>query len=528
MRRRSRLTVVAALASTVALIVGAPAYAGKGGGHGGGSSGGGTPPSSSTLVLYDTSGNWGYLGELYATEVVNLAGHFGAATAEPVTQYTSGQLNGYQTAVYVGSTYDEAIPVAFLDDVLATTTPVVWAGDNIWQLAARAGDFASRYGWTPTTFDSGSVAGVSYKGQTLSRNTLSGPVLDLTISDPGRTQVLATGIRTDGTTLPYAVRSGNLTYLADNPFPYVTPTDRVLAFEDLLFDALAPTTATRHRALVRLEDIDPTADPAKLKAAADYLSSQGVPFGFGVIPEYTDPNGHYNNGKPQTVTLKQAPALVDALKYLQAHGGTMIDHGYTHQYSNIPNPYTATTGDDYEFYRVTENTDHTLDYVGPLPGDSTSWAAGRVLSALQLFRQAKLSSPTIFEPPHYAASAADYAAFAQSFGTRWDRGLYFSGVLSGQPVDYSHSVGQFFPYVVHDAYGMKVLPENCGDISPEPWYSYPATLPSDIVSCAQKNLVVRDGFASFFFHPYLDLSYLRDTVSGLKNLGYTFVDPSGL
>lgn len=47
--------------------------------------------------------------------------------------------------------------------------------------------------------------------------------------------------------------------------------DRVLAFADLLFDALAPQTRERHRALVRLEDINPRRDPRDLRAAADYL-----------------------------------------------------------------------------------------------------------------------------------------------------------------------------------------------------------------------------------------------------------------
>src|SRR5437764_9611710 len=213
---------------------------------------------------------------------------------------------------------------------------------------------------------------------------------------------------------------------------------------------------------------------------------------------------------------------------MQPHGGVMVDHGYTHQYSNVANPYTAVTGDDYEFYRVTENTDHTLNYVGPLPGDSSSWAAGRVKSALSEFSGAKLSRPAIFEPPHYAATAADYQGFKQYFSTRWDRGLYFGGVLSGGAVDDNHQMGQFFPYVVKDVYGFKVLPENCGDISPTPWFNYPATLPADIINCAQKNLVVRDGFSSFFFHPYLDISYLQQTVEGIQAAGYTFVSPSSL
>ena len=48
------------------------------------------------------------------------------------------------------------------------------------------------------------------------------------------------------------------------------------------------------------------------------------------------------------------------------------------------------------------------------------------------------------------------------------------------------------------------------------------------MAAAQKNLVVRDGFASFFFHPYLDISYLQQTVAGLKAVGYSFVSPSSL
>ena len=32
-----------------------------------------------------------------------------------------------------------------------------------------------------------------------------------------------------------------------------------------------------------------------------------------MIPVYTDPNGYYNNGTPQTITLSQAPAVVKAI-----------------------------------------------------------------------------------------------------------------------------------------------------------------------------------------------------------------------
>jgi len=51
--------------------------------------------------------------------------------------YKTGQLKQYTAAIYIGSTYDEPLPTAFLDDVYGATTPVIWAYDNIWQLTAR-------------------------------------------------------------------------------------------------------------------------------------------------------------------------------------------------------------------------------------------------------------------------------------------------------------------------------------------------------------------------------------------------------
>jgi uncharacterized protein YdaL len=88
--------------------------------------------------------------------------------------------------------------------------------------------------------------------------------------------------------------------------------------------------------------------------------------------------------------------------------------------------------------------------------------------------------------------------------------------------------GQFFPYVVHDFYGSKVLPENLGSIAPATWHTYKARLPQDLIRAVRANLVVRDGFASFYFHPFLDLKYLKRTVQGIEAAGYKFVSPASL
>ena len=219
---------------------------------------------------------------------------------------------------------------------------------------------------------------------------------------------------------------------------------------------------------------------------------------------------------------------MDALRYALAHGGVMTEHGLTHQWDGGVNPFTGATGDDAEFYRMIQNPDHTITYAGPVPGDSAAWAAGRFSAAAKEFKFAKLDTPTISLFPNYAGSAVDYRAEVAAFPVRWERSLYFGGVLSGGTIDYSHMTGQFFPYAVTDVYGSKVLPENLGDISPTAWYAFPARLPADIIDSAQKNLVVRDGFASFFFHPYTDITYLQQTVAGLRAAGYTFVSPASL
>jgi uncharacterized protein YdaL len=498
-----------------------------------------TTAASTALVLYDNTGGYAFLGEQNAIGLANLAGHFGTVTTEPVSAYTAGQMESFTATLYVGSTYydnsNDAIPLAFARDVMTSTRPVIWLYDNIWRLSNDMGAAAvsTKYGWDPSTsyFDTNPISSVSYKGQTLNRAAANqGGVLPARITDPSKVTVLATAHdSTTNTDIPWAVRSGNLTYIGDQPFAYVDETDRTMAVADLLFDALAPGTAARHRALVRLEDISPASDPTEMRAAADYLYSQNVPFSFNIIPVYKDPRGVYNNGTPETVRLRDAPDVVSAIKYLLNHGGTLVMEGYTHQYSNIDDPYTGVTGDDFEFYlsHIDANDDVILD--GPVPNDSTSWAQGRLDSGFKEFAAAKLAKPTIFVSPHYAGSQADYKAFAASFRARYDRTLYFNGQLTGAKPNYTHIFGQYFPYVVKDVYGQTVLPENLGDYEPIELNNHPIRLPADIVNEARQNLVVRDGFASFFYDPSNGVDPLRQIVSGIKALNaYTFVAPAAV
>ena len=86
---------------------------------------------------------------------------------------------------------------------------------------------------------------------------------------------------------------------------------------------------------------------------ADYLSRQGVPFSVAVYPRYRDPNGvNSTSSRNRDYTLADRPNVVSALKYMQARSGTLLTHGYTHQYGNVANPYDAVSANDFEFYRA--------------------------------------------------------------------------------------------------------------------------------------------------------------------------------
>jgi uncharacterized protein YdaL len=490
-----------------------------------------TTPATKTLVLHDASGAWGWMGEKYAIAAGNLASHFGSWTAKPVGQYAAGEMANYNAVIYLGSSWDEPLPTAFLDDTLAGKSKVVWANWNIWQLTNRDPNFSANFGWKDGYLDHGDIATVEYKGKSFTRFVENRAVMDYSYLDRSKATVLAEAVRSDGYRFPWAVRSKNLTYIGEIPFSYMSETDRYVVFSDLLFDVLAPNTPERHRALVRLEDVGCDADPTELRTIAAYLDRNDIPFSFGVYPVYKDPYGVDNDGVSTTIRLSDRACrdVKSAIQYMIQSGGTMLMHGYTHQFDGIAaNPYNGKSGDDFEFFTAHVDEQDYVRYDGPVPGDSYNWALGRIDASAAEFKRAGFSTPTIFEFPHYAGSAEDYRAVNTRFNVRYERALYFDNVLRGGTVDYSHMMGQFFPYAVNDVYGTKVVPENIGNIETESFNHHPITLPPELIRRAELNLAVRDGVASFFYHPHLGLDLLKQTVEGIEGLGYTFVAASSM
>lgn len=516
-----------------------------------------------SLIVYDQAqgSSASKLGQAYAIMVRNLLGHWNSrVTIQPVSQYRQGQIQQFDKVFYLGSHFDLEIPPAFLNDVATTTKTVVWFKYNLWQLAWNPdhADFPTRFGFN---FDSlrglnsppsaanpepGFFDTVTYKTRPLKKHYAfdaatgavnADPDIGVTtITDPSIAQTLVSIANPQtGEAVPYVVRGGNFWYFADLPLSFIGPRDRYLVFCDLLHDILGVQLPAQQRALIRLEDVSAITSPDTMTKLSDYLYSRNTPFSIAVIPYFRDPRGHYNNGVPRNIPLASAAGLRSSLRYAQARGGKIVLHGYTHQYGSMLNPHTGVSGDDYEFWDIVNNR--------VLPEDSISWASSRIITGrlqLTLFGFA----PFAWEPPHYQASPNAYKAAARTFRNTYQRAVYYTSDrpnLSATGPDRDFAVGQFFPYIINeDYYGQRILPENLGNIEydirnidPSSFYDYTW---EDLKINAENARVVRDGFASFFFHPFwLEESIgkpgfedFKKVMEAIDSLGFQWVDPSRL
>lgn len=518
-----------------------------------------TPPK--TLVLYDAPPGTEFqkLGMSYAIMLGNLLGHFDAQVdMVPVQNYTAGKINSYDATFYLGAYYDNALPAAFLTDAATTQKTLVWFKYNLWSLAWDAAhNFQQTRGFgfsglrglnaapsaanpSPGFFDT-----IQYKNKPFVKYyrfdgaagaVNADPDIGLTaVTDPAKaTAVVNVSNPKTGEVAPYVVRSGKFWYVADMPFSYIGPRDRYLVLTDLLHDMLGIDHAQNHRAMVRLEDVGALVSVQAMKTLTDYLHGKKVPFSVAAIPYYVDGLGAYNGGVPQYVPLAQATNLKTALNYAKARGGEIVMHGYTHQYGKLKNPHTGVSGDDYEFWNIVTNS--------PVAEDSTSWVLGRLNAGVKDLHDNGFS-PVAWETPHYHGSAVSSRAATQVFRTTYQRVVYFTAdkpnFTASTGKDFA--VGQIFPYVVkRDYYGQRILPESLGNIeydisAIDPTSNYNYTW-QDVYTNAQYAMTVRDGFASFFFHPFwlepeLGVPGFEDfkkVVEGITQLGFTWIAPSNV
>jgi len=471
------------------------------------------------LVLYDSTGRYAAYGAQAGVLAANFASHFAEPVRQPVRSYRRGEMAQYAAVVYVGTNYGEPLPRGFLSDVRSGARPVLWLGENAYQLTRAA--FARAHGWREGADHVAHYTSVRYRGAHL---TINNDDLDgIDVVDPAEVTVLGKAVAAGGRSRPWAVRSGNLTYVSEVPLDSEGSQDRSFAVADMMAGMFGPMRE-RHRALIRLEDVGPTSDPAQLRAVAGLLAADGIPFSVALYPVYVGPVDQHPRKR---IRLRDRPQVVDAIKYMLAKGGALVLHGYTHQLGDRRNPGSGESGEDYEFYRVHFDAHHNLIYDGPVTRDSAAWTRRRIESALAEIRAAGLPRPWMWMFPHYGAAPADYRVAASMFAARFERGNYAAGPAGHE--DLSTLTEQTPPYVVRDIYGGPLLPETLGYVTgPRIPAAGEGSIGQILAAAAVQKAAVRDNVAGVFYHPFLGTAPLRQLVDGLRNEGYRFTAPCTL
>jgi hypothetical protein len=271
--------------------------------------------------------------------------------------------------------------------------------------------------------------------------------------------------------------------------------------------------------LVRLEDVGPATDPVQLRQIADLLSADRIPFSIALYPMYVGPVTQHPRAR---YSLKDRPQLVEAIKYMLAKGGTLILHGYTHQFGDTRNPNDGQSGEDYEFLLVHYSAQQAIVYDGTPTRNPAAWTRHRIGMARAAIRAAGLPQPEFWQFPNYGASPSEYRAAASEFLARTDRDSYAQGWPGHAKLQ--TLTEQSPPYLVRDVYGGPVLPETLGYIArPSERASGPGSVHFLLAAAAAQKAAVRDNVAGFYYHPFLGTGPLERLVNGLRHEGYRFV-----
>jgi uncharacterized protein YdaL len=478
------------------------------------------------LVLYDRGQPWAWLGDIYSLKLENLLGHFDArVTRKPLSDYNSADIDSHDATFYLASSWREG-PLDFLfnRELERTSKPFIWVGLNLWQYGwdferdMPSESFVSNYGFSLDSWSGENHPLVIYKNTELKKEPFDPGLTRIEIVNTAKVHVHAICRDMDGREWPYVVQSGNFWFVGDMPMISTTYENRSLAFADLLHEMLGIPHEENHRAYFRIEDVSPVADVETLQKLGATLEEIDTPFTVALIPEYRDWSGVYNGGTLDVERITEKSPVTREIQHWIDIGAQVLQHGTTHQADGILNPYTGASGDDYEFYRVSADELGFLTLVGPVMRDSRAWARSRANRGLNILKSAGIR-PVAWLTPHGLASPADYKAIAEIHPIACDRAVFFFEDAQGN----SQATELNAPFVYKDTYGLARIPETLGQIDPWGWHDIqPPSLPADLVRRAKALKVVRDGWAGFYCSWYLDPELIRETVEGIKAIGYKF------
>ncbi|MEV5110723.1 DUF2334 domain-containing protein [Bacillus sp. LBA3-1-1.1] len=326
-------------------------------------------------------------------------------------------------------------------------------------------------------------------------------------------------IEAKGTTLAYALSAdGNHPLIVHQGTSYYVATPNLFDWMshyvgEMLFSYFEQKPMTnKTSAYLRLEDVHPAVNVKQLKEIAELLKEKNLPYMITVIPVYKDPD----TGK--TVHLKDNSELVDVLRFMQDNGGSIVMHGYTHQF------YDSETGEGFEFWDVKtdqpirqpnhekpktkedfQSTEDYNKYVENGKAFEEKYTKDHIEKGITELVEAKLY-PVAFEAPHYTMSQKGYEILSQYFST-------YVGQLQLNDTTWKSMHSPAYISTPSFLHGMKLIPETVGFIEEDK--------PQAIAKMKERAVSIEklsDGIIGAFYHPYLGVTPLKEVLKELESI----------
>lgn len=326
------------------------------------------------------------------------------------------------------------------------------------------------------------------------------------------TEILVRGLEYDHMTAhPVLVKKGTSYYFSMIHYSY----PEALVVGSAIKDFLGIQEAQTRLGYIRLEDVHPLVDPENLKATGEIFAEHNIPYMIAVIPVYTDPE------TGRETHFSDSPKLLKVLKDMQDKGGSIVLHGYTHQFRK------SETGEGFEFWDVendrpiyaeADNENFVLKaradfpsaqayekYMDRLKAFESNYIRSRITRGIQELTNYGLY-PLAFEAPHYTMSQNGYHTVAEFFNT-------YVGQI--QLSDKNWETMDSSPFVTKPSLlpGLEVLPETLGYL--------PEDDPDALAVMQEKAALIQlteDGIASAFYHPYLGPEGLLDVIEVMSSI----------
>ncbi|AUN10241.1 transcription factor [Clostridium botulinum] len=438
------------------------------------------------LIVYDSLNFFSYNNNIVYS-VRELLGAFNTAVkVVNIADYKEGEISNYDY-VFVMGIERELNKKTFIKDLKNYNKKICWIGEGIDILLQNNPKYSMRY------VDSKSDITEAYYSnkENINISKMEKFYLDskesFTVLKPYSKETKIYAYLSNGKDyFPYIINEKNLWHISrinnNSVIFYI--------FSDILNYIFEVDKFKEEKVFIRIEDVHPLIDINKLKAIADYLYSEDIPFMIALIPTFVDTKTGYVN------SMSDQKKFINNIKYMQQKGGTVILHEYTH-----PNNKEEASEEEHEFWNGKENA--------LLEMDMGKYVYDKVGKGIKECVKNNIY-PLGFEAPNYAMDMRTYKEFKK----------YFSTCVGQCQSSDKRFISAAYPYVLKDTETFNILiPENLGYIEKK----NPLWL-KKIQENFRQISMVRGYTAGVFFHSYIDINYLKELVDYLKSQNVDFLD----